>query len=854
MQSFRQTLGLLTCGVLAILIGHAANPPAQPTAGPLAEILTRPVKGASITEQSDAGGITSLMLGWRFHLGDLPGAEQSDFDDHAWRIVDLPHDWSIEDRADPVAGLDPHDKNAPEGNNVGYFRGGIGWYRKTFECSAQQAAKSVELVFDGVQQESDVWINGRHLGFQPHGYIPFHYDLTPYLNPPGKTNLIAVRAVNPERNSRWYPGSGLYRPVSLRFHEGLYVPVGGLLIDTLWLGPAQADLQVRVEVRNAHPVPAELHLSLRLIGPAGEDQEFDLGQLNLAGNSTEQVSQKITVAAPRVWSLETPNLYRAEISLRQPGRLVDRYRQNFGIRTVAVSAEQGFLLNGQAVKLKGACVHHDNGLLGAAAFTSAEYRRVALLRRNGFNAIRTSHNPPSTAFLQACDELGMLVIDEFTDSWEVPKVLNGYQRYFAKHWEKDLRAMLGRDFNHPSVVMWSIGNEIPERAKPAGVATGRKLVECVKSVDSRRPVTNAISGFWDNPEWTGQWDPSASAFAILDVGGYNYYGSEYENDHSKFPARVMVGTESFPLDAYTYWRSVEKHPYVIGDFVWTGLDYLGESGLGHNVYVNDETAATAPKPWDHMPWPTSISWCGDFDITGEKKPQSYFRDVVWDRSPIELAVHAPIPPGNRELVSQWGWPDERPSWNWPEGKGRTLQVNVYSKARRVRLELNDRLVGEQEIDLEKGITASFSVPYEPGVLRASALADGRTIATCSLRTSGPAAAIAVASELPAPSTERDQLIFVPIEIRDAAGQLVPDANPALELNLTGPAELQAFGSGNPDALGSLQDAKTDSFRGRALAILRPTGKPGIVRLTVSSPHLTPAQLELPLPAPNLPGH
>jgi beta-galactosidase len=794
---------------------------------------------------------TAFDLGWRFHRGDVSGAEQPGFDDHTWRAVDLPHDWSIEDPTGP--GSDPHDKTMPEGDNVGYFRGGTGWYRNTFVVAPEDAGKSAEILFDGVQQESDVWVNGRHLGFQPHGYVPFHYDLTPYLNALGKSNLIAVRAINPERNSRWYPGSGLYRPVALHFHDPVHIPVGGLSLDTLWLGPAQANLQVRVEVENGRSEPADLNLSLQLIDPAGERQEFDLGRLNLAGKSTEQVSQKIAVRAPRSWSVESPNLYRAIVTLRTGDTSLDRYEQSFGIRTLVVSAEKGFLLNGQSVKLKGCCVHHDNGLLGAAAFASAEERRVVLLKRNGFNAIRTSHNPPSRAFLDACDRLGMLVIDEFVDMWEVPKPLNGYNRYFARHWEKDLRAMLARDYNHPSIVIWSIGNEIPERAKPAGLEIGRKLVDCIRSMDRLRPVTNAISGFWDNPDWEGQWDPSAPAFALLDVGGYNYYGSEYENDHAKFPARVMVGTESFPSDAYNYWRLVEKHAYVIGDFVWTGIDYIGEAGLAHNVYIDDASAASAPKAWDHMPWPTTVSWCGDLDLTGNKKPQSYFRDVVWDRSQIELAVHAPVPPGKRELVSQWGWPDEQPSWNWAGAQGQPLQVNVYSKAPRVRLELNDRVIGEQAIDRDKGITTTFQVPYEPGVLRASALADGKVVATSILRTSGPAAAIALLPEGTAIPAERRQLIFLPVEIRDAAGQLVLDANRPLELELTGPAELQGFGSGNPDALGSLQDAKTESFRGRALAILRPTGKAGSMRLTAKSPGLASAHLEIQLttPAPAL---
>jgi beta-galactosidase len=837
----RLSLPGLNGTVLALFLCTVAAAPK------LAAEARTPPQASADTPNADAANLINFDLGWRFNRGDIPGAERPDFDDHAWREVDLPHDWSIEDPAGP--GSDPHDRTMPEGDNVGYFRGGTGWYRNAFVVAPADAGKSVEILFDGVQQESDVWINGRHLGFQPHGYVPFHYDLTPYLKRSGQPNLIAVRAINPERNSRWYPGSGLYRPVALRFHDPVHIPVDGVSLDTLWLGPQQADLQVRVRVENERPEPADLNLTLQMIDPAGGNQKFDLGRLTLAGKSREQVSQKIAVRSPQSWSTENPNLYRAIVTLSARGASLDRHEQSFGVRTIAVSAEKGFLLNGQPVKLKGCCVHHDNGLLGAAAFASAEERRVALLKRTGFNAIRTSHNPPSRAFLEACDRLGLLVIDEFVDMWELPKPLNGYNRYFARHWEQDLRAMLARDYNHPSVVIWSIGNEIPERAKPPGLEIGRKLVDCIRSVDRLRPVTNAISGFWDNPDWEGQWDPSAPAFALLDVGGYNYYGSEYENDHAKFPARVMVGTESFPLDAYNYWRLVEQHPYVIGDFVWTGIDYLGEAGLAHNVYVDDASAASAPKAWDHMPWPTSVSWCGDLDLTGNKKPQSYFRDVVWDRSPIELAVHAPVPPGKRELVSQWGWPDEQPSWNWAGAQGQPLQVHVYSKAPRVRLELNARVVGEQVIDREKGITATFQVPYEPGVLRACALEDGQVVASCVLRTSGAAASIALLPEGTVTAPERGRVIFVPIELRDAAGQLVPDASRELLLELSGPAELQGFGSANPAALGSLTDAKTETFHGRALAILRPTGQPGVVRIAAKSPGLASAQVEIPLKAP-----
>ncbi len=786
-------------------------------------------------------------LGWRFQKGALQGAEAPGFDDRSWRSVDLPHDWSVDDPEGAAAGVGPHDKDTPEPQAVGYLRGGTGWYRKAFTLDAKDAGKSVDIIFDGIQQDSDVWINGQHLGFQPHGYIGFHYDLTPFLKAPGEANQIVVRAINPDSNTRWYAGSGIYRQVSLRIHDPLNIPVWGLRIDTLWIKESQAQLQVQFDLCNARKTQEQISVALKLRGPKGELQQFDLGQVNLDSDSSERINQKVTVDAAQLWSPESPNLYEAELQLTQGGRVVDASRQNVGIRMVSVSAEKGFVINGQSVKLKGSCLHHDNGLLGAAAFAQAEYRRVAIMKRNGYNAIRTSHNPPSSAFLDACDRLGMLVIDEFVDMWELPKKTNGYNRYFSKHWEKDLSAMLARDFNHPSVVIWSIGNEIQERAKPAGVEIAKKLIACIRSVDSRRPITNAICGFWDNPEWDGQWDRTAAAFAVLDIGGYNYFWREYENDHAKFPQRVMAGTESYPLEAYENWRLVEKHPYVIGDFVWTGMDHIGESGIGHNDYISDSGTEKAPPAWGLAPWPTWLNWSGDIDLVGNKKPQSHYRDVVWGRSQVEIAVHAPVPAGKHEVVGAWGWPDELQSWNWPGCEGKTLDVNVYSRAQRVRLELNGRPLGERTIDPEKGITATFQVPYAPGTLRASTIVDGKVVATCTLETSGPAAALALQPELAGQSAERSQLIYVPIEIKDAAGRLVPDAHLPLELELSGPAEVQGFGSASPTAMGSLKDSKTDSFRGRALAILRSTGKSGTVRITLKSPGLPAAQCEITLP-------
>jgi beta-galactosidase len=792
-----------------------------------------------------SSGVRSFNQGWRFHKGDIPGAESPGFDDRTWRVVDLPHDWSIES---DTPGSAPFDKDMPDGRSAGYLHGGTGWYRNEFTLKDEHSGGGSDILFDGVQQESDVWINGHYLGLQPHGYIAFSYDLTPYLNLPGERNLIAVRAVNPERNTRWYAGSGIYRDVRLRLHAAVHIPLWGVRVDTIRLSKERALLQIRVEVRNTLKSPQQVSLVLKLTGPGDSSQSFALADLSLAPDSTEQVSEEVSVASPRLWSPDAPLLYAAEIELQQGGLGVDSWRDTIGIRAISWSAEQGLLLNGEPIKLKGGCMHHDNGLLGAAAFADAEYRRVATMKRNGYNAIRTSHNPPSSAFLNACDRLGMIVMDEFTDMWEIPKKPNGYSRYFVAHWEKDLRAMIARDYNHPSVVIWSIGNEIPERIMPAGLEIGRKMAEAIREIDSRRPITNAIQSFGDYDDTHPDWDASAPAFALLDIAGYNYTWSKYESDHVKYPSRIMVETESNPDLAYETWRQVEKHPYVIGDFVWTGMDHLGESGLGDNRYIAKEEA-----PPDRItiarPWPTWVNWCGDIDILGNKKPQSYYRDVVWGQSKLEIAVHAPVPAGKREITSYYGWPEELASWNWSGNEGTPLEVKLYSRAERVRLELNGEVIGEKSIDPAAGITASFAVPWRAGVLRASAFSNGQVIATRTLKTTGPATSLALLPEVSCVVAARERLIYIPVEIRDRAGSLVPNAGHSLELALTGPVELMAFGSANPDIAPPLKDVHANAFRGRALVILRSTGSAGSARVSISSPGLAAAEIMLRMDEP-----
>ncbi|MBK9991622.1 MAG: DUF4982 domain-containing protein [Verrucomicrobia bacterium] len=811
-------------------------------------LVTALIAQANLSAAAETSLARDANEGWRFIRGEHVGAEAPAFDDSTWMVLDLPHDWSIEPEReiDADAAKGSHDPATPEGPSVGYFRGGIGWYRLHFNAELTDAEKELELILHGAQQECDIWVNGNHVAFQPHGYIPRVVEIAKHLKRQSRDNVIAIRVSNPESNTRWYAGSGLYRGVSLRSHAPLYIPTWGVRADTVWLNENKALVQLQIEVRNNLATPEDVALEAEFISPRGERTRHPLGSLRISPTTTECINQTIEVSTVAPWSPETPQLYRVNVKLFQGDHTFDLAQTAFGIRTIAVDAKTGLLLNGKPMKLFGACLHHDNGLLGAAAFPDAERRRVRLMKASGFNAIRTSHNPPSSAFLDACDEEGVLVIDEFADTWELPKKPNGYQRYFDAHWESDLRSMLARDFNHPSVIMWSIGNEIAERFNPRGIVIGSRLAAFVRSWDARRPITNAINSPWENANLATDWEGNDPAFRFLDVGGYNYAWNHYESDHARFPQRVMVGTESYPHEALENWRLIEAHPYIIGDFVWTGMDHIGESGIGHTEYIdssaNPET--TGLKNWDPMPWPFWVNWSGDLDLIGNKKPQSLYRDVVWRRSPVEILVHEPIPAGKKEKVGAWGWPAELPMWNWSGNERKPLEVSVYSRGGQVRLELNGRMIGEQTIDRSKSITAKFTVPWEPGVLTAKVIENGKVIAVKELRTSGVPKRLRAVAEVTRAPTSRSSLVFVRIEILDETGAVVTDAAVDLTASVVGEAELKAFGSANPEDPRSFLDNQATSFRGHALAILRSTGKLGKAQINLSAPGLEPTSLTI----------
>lgn len=771
-------------------------------------------------------GETLFDRDWKFTLDNPDAAEQLEFNDSSWRNINLPHDWSIEDvmnQSDSVEAIGPFTRNSPGGPSTGHVLGGTAWYRKNFTLDHGDEKKKVFIHFDGVYMNADIWINGNHLGNHPYGYTAFSFELTPFLKPPGEDNILAVQVKNEGRNSRWYSGSGIYRHVWLKKVNPDHFKEWGININTESIKDTAATISFNIEaVRKAK---INYDLIIDIYAPDGNLLKTIKKPLI---QNTSSISLIDKIFNPEVWSPSNPNLYIAKFSLVAGNEIIDQTASTFGIRTIKFSAMAGIQLNGKSMLLKGACIHHDNGPLGSATIDRAEYRKIALLKKNGFNAIRTAHNPPSRQFLDACDYYGMLVIDEAFDQWKLPKNPEDYNLYFDDWWKKDIKSMVLRDRNHPSIIMWSIGNEIKERADSSGIEIANPLVAAVKKLDTSRPTSAAICGFWEFPGRS--WSDSEMAFSMIDVAGYNYQWQEYGTDHSLFPDRIILGTESFPMEAYDNWEQVKKHPFVIGDFVWTGMDYFGESGIGHAVLDKKPIAGL-------MSWPWHNGFCGDIDVIGNKKPQSYYRDVVWEESQLEMAIHVPIPDGKSEYVSKWGWPNEERSWTWPCYEGELLDVNIYSNYNEVQLVLNGDIIASKMIDKEDKLTATFEVEYQPGQLIGYALSNGKIMDSIVFETAGLPASLQLQAERRSINPNINDLAYINLEVLDNNGNLVPNAEIQIDFVLEGVATLAAVGNGNPAYMASFHQPRCTTYKGRCQLIARPTGETGEIMLIASSPSL-----------------
>jgi beta-galactosidase len=792
----------------------------------------------------------SFDNGWKFTAGDQPGAEAPAFADASWTSVDLPHDWSI---AGPIAA------GNPMGGAGGFFPSGVGWYRKTFTPPAAWAGRHVTITFDGVYMLSDVWINGEKLGTHPYGYTPFTYDLTPQLKI-GTANVVAVRVDNSKQlNSRWYSGSGIYRHVWLDVQDPLHVPLNGVYITTQVQGGApdfNTFVTVQTTLANDGDANRTCKLEAQLLNPEGkgvradspkgggdgQPVESDSQSVEVPAHSQKMVEMKIRVPVARLWSPDTPNLYRAVTTVSDAGNVIDMRETAFGICTVEVSAEKGLLLNGQRILLCGGCVHHDNGALGAAAFDRAEERRVEILKAAGFNAIRTSHNPPSTAFLDACDRLGMLVMDEAFDCWQQGKNPNDYGRSFKDWSQRDIEAMVTRDRNHPAIILWSIGNEIPEFGSPRGLEIGTALIEGIRKFDSTRLITAGVTwynGIGGSNRW--QWNDADALFAKLDVPGYNYQINRYNTDHQRVPGRVIVSTESYPTDVFNCWAQAADHPWILGDFVWTALDYLGESGIGR-YYLPDQRNINHGT---NQQFPYHGAYCGDVDITGFRKPISYQRNITWDRGEKLYTSITELAPDGRPLrAGGWGVKPSLASWTFPTYEGKSLEVQVFSRYDSVRLFLNDTLVGEKPTTRREQFKTTFNLPYAPGTLKTVGIQDGKEAATMLLKTAGAPAGLRLTPDRKKLAANGQDLSFLTVESVDKDGGFQPNGDQVVTFSVTGPATIAGVGSGDYSQIQAYQGNQRQLFHGRAQVIIRTTGTPGAIEVKAAAADLAGVSIAL----------
>jgi beta-galactosidase len=810
-----------------------------------------------------------LNKAWKFQLGDKQDAGKTDFDDSAWRMLNVPHDYSIEG---PVGSDEknmegPFDKKSPssvyknrdrtiDSGGGGYLNAGTAWYRKTFSVPESAKGKWVAIVFDGVYMNADVYLNGKKLGNHPYGYTPFQYDITDDLNF-GGPNTLAVRCNVEQPCSRWYSGAGIFRPVHLVITDPLHVAPGGNYIVS---EKAEADsndfmVTVKTTVRNDTDAEQKCKASTKIfnVGVRGADQDSDdfarhggkdanvnaavaeavSDEQTIAPHSEETLTASCKVANPNLWSVESPHLYRAETTISRSGQPTDVVSDRIGFRTIEFTKDNGFLLNGKRLQIQGTCNHHDLGALGAAFNHRAMERQLQILKEMGDNALRTSHNPPAKEFLDLADELGFVVMDEAFDEWKFAKTQFGYGRFFDDWSEPDMVAMIRRDRNHPSIVMWSIGNEIPEQSSKNGGEMAKRLSEIAHREDPSRPTVSACNV------------PSGAVkngFAdALDVFGINYHINDYDVNKGK----TMVGSEtasalstrgeyglyldddgqvkirnrmkgqctSYDLDrppwghtAQTSLLALKTHPWMAGEFVWTGFDYIGE-----------------PTPYN---WPARSSYFGIVDLAGFPKDRFYLYQSQWTDKPM---VHL------------------LPHWNWEQFAGKEIPVWAFTNADSVELFLNGKSQGVMEPKDLVQLHYEWKVPFEPGTLKAVAKKNGQVVATDEVVTAGPPAKLELTADRSSIAADGDDLSFVTVKVLDKDGHVCPNADNEITFALEGPATLAALENGDPTNHEPFQNTtQRKAFHGLALAIVRGQESGGTAKLTATADGLTPAATSITL--------
>ncbi len=821
------------------------------------ELLTCAAGSAAVLSALDAAAQSSpapprmrdsFDFGWLFFKGDAPGADRPGFADGNWRALDLPHDWSVEG---------PFEQNAVSAGSGGYAPTGIGWYRKRFRLPAGWDHRKVHIEFDGVYQNGEVWINGHYLGKRPFGYISYSYDLTPRLA--AGENIIAVKVDNSRQpGSRWYSGSGIYRHTWLVSLNDVHVPQWGTFVTTPRVSKDAATVQIKTKVRNQRTSAAAVTLASSIFDRNGRAVQTAEAAQDVGSRDEYEFVQPLRVEKPGLWSVAEPYLYTLRSSVRVDGRLVDEYNTPFGIREAVFDADRGFLLNGEHVKLNGVCLHHDGGAVGAAVPERLWERRFEALKAMGCNAIRTSHNPPAPEFLDLCDRMGFLVMNEAFDEWRVPKGQigpYGYSQYFDEWHERDVTDFVRRDRNHPSVVIWSCGNEIGDQDVPRGIETLRDLVSIFHREDPTRLVTAGCDHIASEPKAA-----PPEFLAALDVVGYNYVDrwrdraeKYYSIDRAAYPTRRVIGTESAgmgglrgdyrsllpgpapagptagframgrgrAIDVERLWRFVSTYDYVAGDFMWTGIDHLGESR-----------------------WPGKSATPGVLDTCGFPKDGYYFYQSQWTAKPM---LHL------------------FPHWTWNGREGEILPVTCCTNCDTVELFLNGKSLGVKGYAFPRpgmiqrygtyppramalrttgDLHLTWDVAYQPGTLKAVGTKDGKVAVETEIATAGAPSAISLTVDRGKIRADRRDVAHVTVRLVDSEGRLAPDADHEIVFTIEGQARLIAIDSGDPT---NHQDFKSDrrrAFHGMCLAIVQSTAETGQVRVSAAATGLKAATIAI----------
>ena len=808
---------------------------------------------------------------WIFTIGSGSSLDALAGGNNTAKQVTLPHDASIGRERNP---------EEPNGSGNGFFREESYVYTKTFSMNADDKDKNVYLEFEGVYQNAFVYVNYSFAGKCPYGYSNFYVDITKYLNY-NEPNALKVVVKNGVPSGRWYTGGGIYRDVNLMIAGRLHLVPDSVQLAAIEVEDDQAIIRAKSTIAYTGIGIREITLCTELMDAEGNVVAADEMSVTVEEHSEQEYQQKMYVPNPNRWDAENPYLYTYRTYIKENDSVIDEETGTFGIRKLQLDTKHGLRVNGKVIKLRGGCIHHDNGIIGTAEFTHSAEERVKKLKETGFNAIRSAHYPMSRKLLEACDKYGMYVMDEYSDVWVSTKVEFDYSTQMTEWWEHDIENLVKKDYNHPCVIMYSIGNEIPEAGNKFDVQWGKKLADKLRSLDDTRYTTNSLNLLLaimnDLPKLMAQNAAAqaaantetdqpqeinsmmnnlgammaqfmASDFAAekvkeacaqVDITGYNYAAARYEIDGKLFPNRILVGSETNPPDLDKNWELVEKLPYVIGDFDWTAWDYIGETGIGKINYTDQQSMGF------YAPYPCKIAYCGDINILGNRRPISYWRELIWGlRKAPYIAVQLPQHYGEPQSTTQWSMSDAVRSWNWNGYEGKTVKVEVYAAADEVELLINGQRVERKKVGETKKYITIFDTTYHAGKVEVIAYSDGKECGRDEILTASDEVVIAAKADRTQIPADGSDIAYIDICMQDALGILNPNADKAVSISLDGPGEIMGYGSADPESEENYYDMVAKAYEGKLRAAVRGTGETGKIVVTLSADGLESVKVDV----------